>query len=166
LRMTMEFPEETQIVKKIKSTMGDDILEVKIPRHRRILIHVHKNAFKKAIRYLAQKADFTHISTITGVDVGDEIEAIYHLSREGRIELSLKVRTQKNNPALPTITDIIPGATLYEREVHDLLGLTFEGHPDLSPLVLPEGWPPDVYPLRKEWTIEKIEKEVAKGGKQ
>jgi NADH:ubiquinone oxidoreductase subunit C len=164
--MTMDFMEEAQIVKKMKNTMGDDILEAKIPRPRRILIHVHKNAFKKAIRYLAQEAEFTHISTITGLDVGEEIEAIYHLSREGRIELSLKVRTQKDNPVLPTITDIIPGATLYEREVHDLLGLTFEGHPDLSPLVLPEGWPPDVYPLRKEWTIEKIEKEVAKGGKQ
>ena len=164
--MTMEFLEEAQIIKKMKKTMGDDILEAKIPRPRRIFVDVHKEAFKEAIRYLAQKADFTHISTITGVDVGDEIEAIYHLSREGRIELSLKVRTQKDNPALPTITDIIPGATLYEREVHDLLGVTFEGHPDLSPLVLPEGWPPDVYPLRKEWTIEKIEKEVAKGGKQ
>ena len=162
----MEFLEEAQIIKKMKKTMGDDILEAKIPRPRRILVDVHKEAFKEAIRYLAQKADFAHISTITGVDVGDEIEAIYHLSREGRIELSLKVRTQKDNPALPTITDIIPGATLYEREVHDLLGVTFEGHPDLSPLVLPEGWPPDVYPLRKEWTIEKIEKEVAKGGKQ
>ena len=164
--MTMEFLEEAQIVKKMKNTMGDDILEAKIPRPRRIFIHVRKNAFKKAIRYLTQKADFTHISTITGVDVGEEIEAIYHLSRDGRIELSLKVRTPKDNPVLATITDIIPGAILYEREVHDLLGVTFKGHPDLSPLVLPEGWPPDVYPLRKEWTIEKIEKEVAKGGKR
>ncbi len=115
---------------------------------------------------MAQEADFTHISTINGVDVGDEIEVIYHLSLHGSTELSLKVRTPKDKPILPTITDIIPGATLYEREVHDLLGVTFEGHPDLSPLVLPEGWPADVYPLRKEWTIEKIEKEVAKGGKR
>ena len=166
MRMSIEFAEETEIVRKMKDVMGEDVLEVKIPRPRRIFVHVHKNAFKKAIRYLTQKADFTHISTITGVDVGEEIEAIYHLSRDGRIELSLKVRTPKDNPALPTITDIIPGAILYEREVHDLLGVTFEEHPDLSPLVLPEGWPPDVYPLRKEWTIEKIEKEVAKGGKR
>ena len=164
--MTAKFPEEADIARKMKDTIGEEIAEAKIPRPRRILIQVRKNAFKKAIQYLTQKANFTHISTITGVDVGDEIEAIYHLSRDGKIELSLKVRTPKENPVLPTITDIIPGATLYEREVHDLLGVTFEGHPDLSPLVLPEGWPPDVYPLRKEWTIEKIEKEVAKGGKR
>jgi len=164
--MTAKFPEEADIARKMKDTIGEEIVEAKIPRPRRILIQVRKNAFKKAIQYLTQKANFTHISTITGIDVGDEIEAIYHLSRDGKIELSLKVRTPKDNPVLPTITDIIPGATLYEREVHDLLGVTFEGHPDLSPLVLPEGWPPDVYPLRKEWTIEKIEKEVAKGGKR
>jgi NADH:ubiquinone oxidoreductase subunit C len=157
--------EELEIVRKMKGAMGEDILETKIPRPRRIFVHVRKNVFKKIIRYMAQKADFTHISTITGVDVGEEIEVIYHLSRDGRIELSLKVRTPKDNPILPTVTDIIPGATLYEREVHDLLGVTFEGHPDLSPLVLPEGWPSGVYPLRREWTIEKIEKEVAKEGK-
>ncbi len=164
--MTTKFTEENEIIRKLKDAMGEDILETKIPRPRRIFVHVSKNAFKKVIQYLTQKADFTHISTITGVDIGEEIEAIYHLSRDGRIELSLKVRTPKDNPILPTVTDIIPGAVLYEREVHDLLGITFEGHPDLSPLVLPEGWPSDVYPLRKEWTIEKIEKEVAKGGKQ
>ncbi len=164
--MTAKFPEEADIVRKMKDTIGEEIVEAKIPRPRRILIEVRRDAFKKAIQYLTQKAIFTHISTITGIDVGDEIEAIYHLSRDGKIELSLKVRTPKDNPVLPTITDIIPGATLYEREVHDLLGVMFEGHPDLSPLVLPEGWPPDVYPLRKEWTIEEIEKEVAKGGKR
>ena len=166
MRMTTELEEENEIVRKMKDAMGEDILEARIPRPRRILIHVRNTAFKKAIRYLTQKAGFTHISTITGVDVGEEIEAIYHLSRDGRIELSMKVRTPKNAPILPTITDIIPGATLYEREAHDLLGVTFEGHPDLSPLVLPEGWPADVHPLRKDWTVEKIEKEVAKGGKR
>jgi NADH:ubiquinone oxidoreductase subunit C len=164
--LTEEFPEETEIVRKIKDAMGENILEAKIPHPRRISVHVHKNAFKKIIRYLAQKADFTHISTITGIDIGEEIEVIYHLSHNGRIELSLKVRTPKDNPTLPTVTDIIPGAILYEREVHDLLGVTFDEHPDLSPLVLPEGWPSGVYPLRREWTIEKIEKEVAKGGKR
>ena len=164
--MAVELSEETEIVRKMKDAMGEDVLEVRIPRPRRIFVHVSKNAFKKAIHYLTEKSDFTHISTITGVDIGREIEAIYHLSRDGRIELSLTVQVPKDSPILPTVTDIIPGAILYEREVHDLLGVTFEGHPDLSPLLLPEGWPQDIYPLRKEWTIEKIEKEVAKGGRR
>jgi membrane-bound hydrogenase subunit beta len=164
--VTEETTEENEIVRKMKHFIGKNVLESEVLRPRRIFILVDEKAFGKAIRYLTKKMGFTHVSTITGVDVGKEIEVIYHLNRGGKIELSLKVRVTKDKPVLPTITDLIPGATLYEREVHDLLGVSFEGHPNLSPIILPEEWPPDVYPLRKEWTIEKVQKRIIKGGKQ
>ena len=164
--MTVDNLEEAEIVRQIKYVMGEAILEVKIPRPRRIFIHISPISSKKTVRYLTKKMNFTHLSTITGVDLEGTIEVIYHLNYGGGIELSLKVHVPKDKPILPTVTDIIPGAILYEREVHDLFGVTFKGHPDLSPLLLPEGWPQDVYPLRKEWTIEKIEKEVGKGGRR
>jgi len=164
--VTEETTEENEIVRKMKHLIGKNVLESEVPRPRRIFILVNEKVFGKTIRYLTKKMGFTHVSTITGVDVGKEIEVIYHLNRGGKIELSLKVRVAKDKPVLPTITDLIPGATLYEREVHDLLGVSFEGHRDLSPIILPEGWPPDVYPLRKEWTIEKVQKRIIKGGKQ
>jgi len=164
--MTKEIARENQIVEKVKKVIGKNVLEIEIPRPRRIFILIDKKVSGKTIRYLTKKMGFSHVSTITGVDVGKEIEVIYHLNRDGKIELSLKVRVAKDKPVLPTITDLIPGATLYEREVHDLLGVTFEGHPDLSPVILPEGWPPDVHPLRKEWTIEKVQKRIMKGGKR
>lgn len=164
--MTKEITKEDQIVEKVKTAIGKNVLIIEIPRPRRIFILIDKKVFRKTIRYLTKKMDFTHVSTITGVDVGKEIEVIYHLNRRGTVELSLKVRVAKDKPVLPTITDLIPGATLYEREVHDLLGITFKGHPDLSPILLPEGWPPDVYPLRKEWTIEKVQEKVTKEGKR
>lgn len=163
--MLSKSSEENEIAKRIKEVIGETSLEVKIPRPRRIFIQVGKNVFRKAINYIIKQLDFTHISTITGVDAGEEIEVIYHLTHDGRIELSLRVRVPKNEPTLPTTTDLIPGATLYEREVHELLGVTFEGHPNLSPLILPEGWPQDIYPLRKEWTIEKIREKILKEGK-
>lgn len=164
--MTNEIAKENEIVKKVKKAVGKNILEIETPRPRRIFILINKRIFEKTIRYLTKEIGFFHLSTITGVDVGEEIEVIYHLNRAGTTELSLKVRVPKDKPVLPTITNLIPGATLYEREVHDLLGVTFEGHPDLSPIILPEGWPSNVYPLRKEWTIEKMQKKVTKGGKQ
>ncbi|MCK4434684.1 NADH-quinone oxidoreductase subunit C, partial [Candidatus Bathyarchaeota archaeon] len=68
----------------------------------------------------------------------------------------------KNNPNVPTVTDLIPGAILYEREVHDLLGVNFEGHPDLSPLLLPEEWPQNLYPLRKEHNLEQLRQMTSK----
>lgn len=157
--MTEETTEENEIVRKIKHLIGKNVLECEVSRLRRIFILINKKVFMKTIRYLTKKMGFSHLSTITGADVGKEIEVIYHLNRGGKIELSLKIRVVKDKPVLPTITNIIPGATLYEREVHDLLGVIFEGHPDLSPIVLPEGWPSNVYPLRNEWTIKKIQKE-------
>jgi len=72
----------------------------------------------------------------------------------------LKVEVPVKQPVLPTITPIVPGAILYEREVHELLGVVFSGHPNLSPLILPEDWPEGVYPLRKEWTHEEIKKKM------
>ena len=164
--MPTKLVEENKIARRIKRSIRENILEVKIPRPRRIFIQVAENAFRKAIRYITEKMDFTHISTITGVDMREEIEVIYHLNRDGKIELSLKVRVPKDEPVLPTISDLMPGAILYEREVHDLLGVTFENHPDLSPLVLPEEWPHGVYPLRKEWTIEGIREKIMKGGER
>ena len=154
-----------EIVRKIKEVIGKDILESQVPRPLRIFIRVSIKEFKKTFNFLSKKMGFNHVSTITGVDVGKEIDLIYHLNREGKTELSLKTRVTKENPIVPTITNIIPGATLYEREIHDLLGVRFENHPDLSPLILPENWPSEVYPLRKEWTIEKIQNHL-KGEKK
>ena len=160
----MELVEEDKIARRYKDIFAENVLEIKIPRIRRIFIHIGMDVFKEAILHITKEDNFYHVSTITGVDLGEEIEVIYHLNRGGGIELSLKVRVPKDNPTLPTITHILPGATLYEREVHDLLGVNFKGHPDLSPLILPEGWPKEVYPLRKEWTVEKIREKIMKEG--
>lgn len=154
-----------EIVRNIKEVIGKGILESKVPRPRRIFISVPLQEFKKTFILLLKKMGFSHVSTITGVDIGKEIEVIYHLNREGKTELSLKTRVTKKNSVLPTITNIIPGATLYEREIHDLLGVRFENHPDLSPLILPENWPSEVHPLKKEWTIEKIRNYLKEGKK-
>ncbi|MEM1607631.1 MAG: NADH-quinone oxidoreductase subunit C, partial [Candidatus Bathyarchaeia archaeon] len=63
---------------------------------------------------------------------------------------TLRVKLPQNDYIIPTITDLIPGAMLHEREAHDLFGIRFEGNPDLRPLILPEDWPAGIYPLRKK----------------
>jgi membrane-bound hydrogenase subunit beta len=81
--------------------------------------------------------------------MGKEIAVIYQIDCDGSL-LNLKVLVSKKNPRLRTITDIFPGAVLYEREVMEMLGVTFEGHPDPRPLFLPDDWK-EGYPLRKGW---------------
>lgn len=149
-----------EVVERVKEKIGsENVIESKIPRPRRLLISIRRERLIDGITYLVKEGGFVHISTITGLEAEDGIEVIYHLNRKG-LEASLKVKVPIKQPILPTITQTIPGAILYEREVHDMLGVTFSGHPDLSPLLLPEDWPEGIYPLRKEWTSEKIEKEL------
>jgi len=147
---------ENEIVEKIRQSLKDAVLEVSAPRKRRIFLHVETDSLVDTIKYLVNDLEFKHISTITGSDLGQEMELIYHLAYKGCVELSVRVKVPKNNPNVPTITNIIPGAVLYEREVHDVLGVTFAGHPDLSPLILPEEWPEGVYPLRKDEKFEEL----------
>jgi len=147
---------ENEIVEKLKGFLKENFVKVTIPKQRRIFVYIKKDALKDAVKYLVKDLKFKHLSTITGVDLGEKIEVIYHLTHKGSIVLSIRLTVSEKNPSVPTVTDLIPGAVLYEREVHDLLGVNFEGHPDLSPLILPEEWPQGVYPLKKEYGLERL----------
>jgi membrane-bound hydrogenase subunit beta len=153
---------ENEIIEKLTVFLKRNIVGTAVPRERRIFVYIRSKALKNVVKYLVKELKFKHLSTITGMDLGAEIEVMYHLAYQGSIELSLGLTVPKNNPSVSTVTDLIPGAVLYEREVHDLLGVNFEGHPDLSPLVLPEGWPRDVYPLRKEHGLEQLREMTSK----
>ena len=152
---------EDKIVAEIRERLKEKIITVEVPRERRIFAYIKTEALKESIKFLKDMG-FKHLSTITGVDVEDGIELIYHLALDGSIEFSLKLKVQKDDPRVPTITDIIPGAVLYEREVHDMFGVNFEGHPDLSPLILPEKWPRNIYPLRKKYALEHLRNMIFK----
>lgn len=143
---------EHEIVKKLENMKSLHILEVSVPRARRIFVRADKEYFKDVIEFLKNEG-FMHLSAITGLETNDVIELLYHLSKEG-ILLTVQVKLPLNEITAPTITDIILGALLYEREIHDLFGVKFEGHPNLEPLILPEDWPKDVYPLRKSGTTK------------
>jgi NADH:ubiquinone oxidoreductase subunit C len=110
-------------------------------------VRVDGKHLKKVVSFLKDNG-FAHLSGITGLQSGDSFELLYHLSGEG-VLLTVRVNLPLKNDVIPTITDIIPGALLYEREIHDLFGVKFEGHPNLEPLILPEDWPRDVHLMRK-----------------
>jgi NADH-quinone oxidoreductase subunit C len=150
------------IVEKLRRKIGsENLIGYEIPRPRRIWLSIRKEKLVEAITHLAGEG-FVHLSTITGLETENALEVIYHLNTRG-LEASLKVEVPIKQPALPTITSIIPGAILYEREVHELLGVVFLGHPGLSSLILPEDWPDGVYPLRKEWTNVELQKRFLRG---
>jgi NADH:ubiquinone oxidoreductase subunit C len=147
---------ENEIVEFLKQSFGDKILEIESPRERRIFSRIKQEDLKKVVAFIRDDLQITHLSTITASDLGDEIELIYHFVYEGAIVLSIVTEVPMDEPKIPTIVDIIPGSQLYEREVYEMMGVVFEGHPNLEPLLLPEDWPKGVYPLRKEYDLEKL----------
>jgi Ni,Fe-hydrogenase III large subunit/NADH:ubiquinone oxidoreductase subunit C len=135
----------------IKKNMEDSILDLKVPRQKKAYILLKPESHHEAVLLLLKHVEDTILSTITGVDLVTEIELNYHMACGGTV--TLKNRVLREKPVTKTITDILPGANLYEREVFDLLGVVFEGHPKLERLLLPESWPKGDYPLRKDWKL-------------
>lgn len=141
----------------------ENVIDKKVPRERRVFVTIKKEKLKEAMKYLKEKENFTHISTITALDGGEYLEVIYHLTKKD-LNLNLKIKTPHNDPTISSISDIFNGAILYEREIHDLLGVKPEGHPNLKRLELPEDWPEGVHPLLKKWDLESIRKKIDEGG--
>jgi len=118
-------------------------------------------AIRKVVEDLIKGYDYARVVTITAVDTGEKFEVIYYIDVQCEVT-SVRVEIPRENASIPTITDLVPGALLYEREVRELFGIDFKGHPDPQHLLLPDDWPDGLYPLRKELTIEKIIEEAEK----
>jgi NADH-quinone oxidoreductase subunit C len=95
--------------------------------------------------------DFDYLNHVTGVDYYDYLEVVYQLtSLKHNHGLVLKVRCyDRDNPVLPSVVGLWQGADFQEREIYDLLGISFEGHPNLRRIVLWEGF--EGHPLRKDF---------------
>jgi NADH:ubiquinone oxidoreductase subunit C len=98
------------------------------------------------LAYLKQNG-FPRLSAISGVDTGKNLELIYHVFSDGYY-VNIRVSVPKKKLEIKTVTGIYPGANLFEREVHEMLGVDFPGHPNLENLFLSENSPKN--PLRKD----------------
>ena len=80
----------------------------------------------------------------------DKLEVLYHFT-EGPVVATLRVTVPYTDARVPTICPLVPTATLYEREIQEMFGITVEGTPVSERFVLPDDWPDGVYPLRKSF---------------
>ena len=112
-------------------------------------------------RALRSNLGYDYLSSVTGVDYLPEgkMEVVYHLyPMSGGPGLVLKAQVPREDARLPSLVPVFPGADLQEREIWDLLGIRFEGHPDLRRVLLWEGFAG--HPLRKDWQEAYFEEDV------
>ena len=97
---------------------------------------------------------FTHLSLITGVDRKSKLEVVYHLYKMNKNEYVV-VKTETLDERVPSVTSLFKSADWDEREQYDLMGIVFEGHPNLKRLFLPDSWVG--HPLRKNYDLSKVQ---------
>jgi NADH-quinone oxidoreductase subunit C len=145
-----------QIVGKIKDGVGDVVFEVnegdRVP-----FVKIEANAVARVARFLRDDAElaFDFLMYITAVDYPDEdkLTLVYHyFSYRDEQSLMVKADITRRDGMARSIAHIYAAADWLEREIYDLFGVTFDGHPNLKRILTPEGF--EGYPLLKDFTNE------------
>ena len=112
------------------------------------------------VKEVRDKWGYDYLSSVTGVDYFPEtMEVVYHLLRSlGGGALNLKVQVPRDDAVVPSLVGLFGGAEFQEREAWDLLGIKFDGHPDLRRILMWEGF--EGFPLRKDWKEAYYEEET------
>ena len=169
-------PQEKEIeLPKFEKSLADKIVEkfdtrvkVAFVKPDRVRINVGRDDIKEVAEFLRDVLNFDHAESVSGVDYPQdkEIEVVYHLgsytdSSLSRQILVLATRAQREeNPIpgndatkLPSLREVFYSVEFHEREIFEMFGVYFQGHPDNRRLLLPEDWA-DLPPLRKDFAIK------------
>ena len=149
--------EQNPIIAKIRAWRPEAVAGVSLFRGE-LTVVVYREHLRPLTEFLISDPDlaFTYLSDVTGVDrfpIEPRFELNYHLlSLSKRATLRLRVRLPGDDPLTESVVPVWPTANWHEREIFDLFGIRFEGHPNLRRMLLPEDW--EGYPLRKDYPVE------------
>jgi NADH-quinone oxidoreductase subunit C len=144
-----------------------DVTIEEVPAVDQPVLVVPAEATERVARQLREHPalQFQTLAELTAADYwprDPRIEVVYHFVSMGpdavgagappAQRLRVKVRVGGETPSIPTICRVYTNANWYEREVFDLFGVTFEGHPDLRRILMPEDW--EGYPARKDYPVQ------------
>jgi Ni,Fe-hydrogenase III component G len=148
--MTKELTRQ-ELLDGIKARFGEDIVEFFDKSPRRVYIEIKPESLLKVAAYIFRDLE-ARFNIASGVDVRSHLEILYHFSFEYlNVLISLRVKLDRENPHIDSLAPYIKGANWIEREINELLGVNFKGHPNLKRLLLSDEWPEGVYPLRQDY---------------
>ncbi|MDD2752212.1 MAG: NADH-quinone oxidoreductase subunit C [Candidatus Omnitrophica bacterium] len=137
------------IKENIKESLGARIQDWQEHSSRRIYFTLKKEDIVEAVRILFRDLGLRFVIA-SGTDTPAAFEILYHFSHDksGEIYSARVLLEDKKNPQIDSIAPLFPGAEWIEREIWEMLGIKFIGHPNLKRLLLADDWPQDNYPLR------------------
>jgi len=143
------------IVHVITRELGDGVIEEayinRLAKHVPTLV-VKNERWHETARLLRDHPElaFDYLSVLVGIDHETHLEVYYHFdSYQKGHRLAVRVKADREQATVPSVTDIWPGADWPEREAYDLVGIRFAGHPNLKRILLPDDWVG--HPLRKDY---------------
>jgi Ni,Fe-hydrogenase III component G len=144
---------EHQLNERLRETFPEAIITTEIPVPRTIYFTINISFISNICRYLFEQGARFVSSIATDLSAKEDKIEVSHIFSFDEDGLTAVIRGQASasNPAMDSISPVIPAANWAERECHDMLGIDFIGHPDPRRLVLADDWPNDLYPLRKDF---------------
>jgi NADH-quinone oxidoreductase subunit C len=145
---------ERAVAAAIETFDADAVTAGKLDRNE-LTLEVRPSKIVSVCGFLKYDQAFVRLSSVTAVDrypAEPRFEIVYHLhSVERKERVRLKCRLPGSDPVIESVTSVWRGAGWYEREVFDLFGIRFIGHPDLRRIMMPDNW--EGHPLRKDYPI-------------
>jgi len=142
---------DMSIIEKVKEGLGGRVVQWHEHSPRRIYITIKPADLQDAVKLLFNDLK-CRFAIATGTDAIEGLEITYHFSYDSTGQFfSLRIYlADRQKPEVGTISHIVKGAEWIEREIWELLGVNFTGHPDLRRLLLSDSWPEGEYPLRRQ----------------
>lgn len=141
--------------RKVVQKFGEDVLEAAELKQFQPTITIKNEHWVEVVEFFKTDAalGFTYPELMAGADYKEHIE-VYALVHSFTLDtdVALKTRTPRDTPSVPSITHLFAGFNWEEREIYDLLGVEFPGHPDLRRIMLEDHW--KGHPLRKDYVVE------------
>jgi len=140
-----------EILQTLKERFPEEVTGVYEKSAKRVYVEIKPSAIVGMAQFIFKEIGARFIIA-SGVDARNHMEILYHFAEEDiDLVISLRVHLPKTKLEIDSLTPVFTAAQWIEREMHELLGINFLGHPELKPLLLPEDWPEGVYPLRKDY---------------
>jgi len=148
-----------EVLKGIRERFKGDIIDIFDKTPKRVYIEVKPESIRGLAIYVFRELG-ARFNIATGLDARYHMEILYHFMFEDiNLLVSFRVKLDKQKLEIDSLAPLFEAANWIEREMNELLGIKFKGHPDMRRLLLPDNWPEGVYPLRcdyKEWDKKAI----------
>lgn len=140
-----------ELIQELKDHFSEGILDVTHPANKRLIIIINPDYILQVAKFLYKEKQLRFIIA-SALHTKKGYEVLYHFSddKTGLI-INIHVVLTQDKPEIKSLTGLFSAAEWIEREMHELLGIHFQGHPNLVKLISKDNWPEGTYPYRKDF---------------